>query len=307
MFNAYIRHVWPWHRLLVTGLAKRCKTCLLSEKATTLYDEAGICAECMKPPESPKYTPRKYGLFPLDGCALLMSGGKDSCYLLSKLGMDVKLAIFVDNGFTAPQAMQNARDVCKRFEVDLLVINSHVQHLRHKMRKAFLQAKETNGTAYDVVDFTDGKEVFEVGRRMAYSLGLKVVACGLSREQLAHYDGLAIHRDNLGALVSPLAEWNPTDDAILDELGQHGFPRKRFDPSVTNHKLIPVMCAVDVLRHGYCSFEKEFANRIRKGECERLKWLHTFEFLEYAVKRGLLTRIANHELSKLGLTLKDVV
>lgn len=303
MFDFYIRHVWPWQRLIARGLSKRCSKCIISEKESVLTD--GVCAACANyTPEEQKFTRTPYNNN--EGVSLLLSGGKDSCYLLYKMRYSIETAIFVRNGFESEQAFINARDICWLCGVNLVIVNCYVDHLRMEVRRAFKNMKESHGTSYEAIDFTDGAEVFRLGRTVSKALGFDKVVCGLSREQCKLHGGSSVLVDKLGTLLCPLAESNPTDELILDSLEGIGFPRRRFDPARTNHSLIPVMCAVDVMNHGYCSFEREFANRVRKGEANREKWLHTFEFLEWAVKRGWMDSKVRQGLKPLGLTLEDV-
>ena len=311
LLDHYIARIWPLQRHLVRGLSRRCKRCIASEKAVTL-DAEGICGECRS--FVPVVNPPPVAEVGVGSgvVALLLSGGKDSCYLLSRWKDEhprqTVVAIFVDNGFSSTQAVTNCETICRSLNVDLLVVRKYVPALKDGLRRAFLRMKATNGTSYDVIDHTDGSEIFKIGQVMARSFGAKVLLTGLSREQVVLHDGSAVLENKLGVMVSPLAAWNPTDDEIFIWLKvRHALNRGDFNPTLTNHRLIPVMCAIDVMNHGYCSFEREFSNRIRCGEAEKRKWLHTFEALEWFVKRGWMTGIVRKELSLLNLTIDDVL
>jgi hypothetical protein len=67
------------------------------------------------------------------------------------------------------------------------------------------------------------------------------------------------------------------------------------------------MSVVDILNNGYCSFEPEFAQLVREGKADRKTWLHIFELLEFATRRGLLAKDTREGLRKLNLSLSDVV
>jgi hypothetical protein len=66
------------------------------------------------------------------------------------------------------------------------------------------------------------------------------------------------------------------------------------------------MCVVDILNHGYCSFEPEFAQLVREKKTDRRLWLHIFELMEHGVRTGRLVKEANQTLSRLGLTLNEI-
>ena len=159
--------------------------------------------------------------------------------------------------------------------------------------------------AYEAVDFTDGSLIFSVGRMMANTHHIWNVVSGLSAEQVELIAGhdQEIVEDDKGRLICPLVKWKPSDQEMFDYLAKHvGMKASEFDSFVTNNTLISVMCALDVINHGYCSFEKEFGRRVRKGEASYKATRNIWEFLEWSAKRGLLNGKIRDGLSRLGIS-----
>jgi hypothetical protein len=245
--------------------------------------------------------------------ALLLSGGKDSAYILSRLRNEHPelriLAILVNNGFMSPVALENARRTASALSTDLLIINDHIEEFARALRNAFL---ELNGKpSYGVVDHADGETVFKVGQQAAQKLEIPVVIAGLTWVQLKHIVGIddfIIDKPGAPKLVFPLAVWRISEDEIRNEVRRRSLiPAGNDSPLVTNHDFILPMSVIDIWNFGYCSFEPEFADLIRQGKADRTHWLHLFELLEYAAQKGFFDKQVRSCLAKLGLTVEDVV
>ena len=107
--------------------------------------------------------------------------------------------------------------------------------------------------------------------------------------------------------VFPLAVWRINEQEIRSIVRTLKLLLPGSDsPLVSNNALITAMSVIDVLNNGYCSFEPEFAQLVREGKTDRKTWLHTFELLEFATRKGFLAKDVNTGLGKLGITLADV-
>lgn len=318
--NLIIKKIWPIQRKFVR-LNKRCSRCILTDSFSPVKD--GLCELCREYKSNPKQiknvnfadgldylmadviTSNKYDIL------VLMSGGKDSAYLLDQLRRCYPkvrpLCLIVNNGFMSPFAIDNARYVCEKFNVDLLISNDYIQCFKNIFRDTFL---DLNGRGcYGVIDYIDGSTIFTIGEIIAKEFGIKYMFSGLTWIQLEKI--LNIHTFHITqndiTQVFPLAAWRPSETLIKDYIKEHRLllPGTE-DPLVSNSQLILPMAVIDILNNGYSSFEPEFAQLIREGKASRLDWLYTFEFLEYATRKGFLHKDVNKVLKKLNLTLEDI-
>jgi hypothetical protein len=245
--------------------------------------------------------------------ALLLSGGKDSAYILHRMQQafpDLRmLCVCVNNGFMSPVALKNVTHVAEKLGVDLLVVNSCKQRFARVLRQAFLDLKGRG--SYGVVDKADGDLIFEIGRQVALDRKIPLMLGGLSWVQLEKIFGtkdftLAQQEGVLSIFL--LAVWRTNEQEIRSIVRTLKLLLPGSDsPIVSNNALITATSVIDVLNRGYCSFEPEFAQLVREGKTDRKTWLHTFELLEFATRKGFLARDVNTALGKLGLTLADVV
>lgn len=324
----YVKYLWPLHRIVARGLSKRCTLCLVSEKYAS-FDQNGVCAECRKvkqPTDSysacPDHLYKKFDdvikSYISKGkrydAALLLSGGKDSAYMLHKMHITYPdlhiLCITVDNGFMSPVALVNARYIADRLGYDLIVLHSARGQFKKTLREAFLNIKGSD--AYKVVDFADGSLIFEIGKKTAANFSIPCILAGLSWVQLQHIAGLVdafeIVEENGPPVIFPLAVWRPDEQDIRNYVTTHGLiPPGNDSPLVSNSDLVLPMCVVDILNLGYCSFEPEFAQLIREKKTDRRLWLGIFELMEYGVKTKKLTKEANKVLKRLDLKIEDIV
>jgi hypothetical protein len=242
---------------------------------------------------------------------VLLSGGKDSAYLLHqlrKIYSKVKpLCVIVNNGFMSPFAIDNARYLCDKLHVDLLINNNYVLEFHKIFRDAFLHLKGRE--CYGVVDHADGNTIFMIGQEIASSLNIKYMLSGLTWVQLEKILKLnTFHFTNSGITqIFPMAVWRPSETLIRDIVKCYNLMLKGTeDPLVSNNDLILPMAVIDIINNGYSSFEPEFAQLVREGKADRNTWLYVFEFLEYFTRKGYLDKDVNKVLKRLDLSIKDV-
>lgn len=325
IFELCSRKIWPLTRHFVR-LSKRCKICILNEHCAKI--ENGICNHCrdFKPSEiqghqeiSPAHkdefekkvnslmNARKYHAL------LLLSGGKDSAYMVWRLKKDYPnlrlLCVAVNNGFMSPTAIEGANLSAEKAQCDLLWVHSYRDEFKSKLRQAFLDLKGRG--SYGIIDHTDGSLIFEIGNRIARRLEVPVIFAGLSWVQIHMISGLKDEfLEDLGKgleYVFPLAVWRTSETDIRKIVREQGLlPPEGVSPVSSNSQLIMAMAILDVLNNGYSSFEPEFAQLIREGKAKRKDWIYVFELMEFAATRGLLKGELQSNLDKLGLKISDI-
>lgn len=325
MLELYATYLWPVVRNFVK-ISKRCKSCILSEKCVPLIN--GLCEQCIKTKatdeeilEAPSQTKLLFEKTLMSyvqnnnrfDALLMLSGGKDSAYILHRLKQEFPqlkiLAVMINNGFSSPIAIQNAKNVAEKLKTDLFISNSNIDDFSKAFRKAFLSLNGRGSSG--VVDFTDGQMIFQIGQQIATDLKIPLVIGGLSWVQVQNIVGInhfeLIERKEV-KIIFPLAVWRTHEQEIRKKVRDLGLiPKGSDSPIVSNNNLITTMSAIDVLNNGYCSFEPEFAQMIREGKTERRIWLHLFELLEFATTRGLLNKELKETLSQLNLLQSDLV
>lgn len=324
-FELFAMYGWPMMRHLVR-LSRRCDRCILSEKRSHLVN--GICAECRanrttsrdEAPEVSEETRVRFSrtiqLFSGKShydALLLLSGGKDSAYILHRLKQDYPelkiLCVTVNNGFMSPVAIANAEKAAQKLSRDHIIINSEAADFASVLRLAFLNLNGRGG--YGIVDHADGSKIFDIGKQLARDLDIPLVIGGLSWIQVQRIvggDDFEMKEPNEPRIIFPLAVWRTHEQKILEYVRLHDLMIPGSDsPIVSNSTLILAMSVIDVLNLGYSSFEPEFAQMVREGKTERKLWLHLFELLEYASTRGILKRDVTETLQRLDLRISDVV
>jgi hypothetical protein len=319
------RYVWPIQKVFASGLARRCKRCILSSRQIPL--ENGVCEPCRTfvpsqkteatvSPELEKQfdeTIRQHiGRGRRYDALVLLSGGKDSAFILHRLKTDYAglrvLCLLVDNGFLSPVAAANAAHAAARRDSDFLVLRSSIQEFAQAFRDAFLNLQ--GRWANSVVDFADGSLIYQIGKKTAAEMGIPLLIGGLSwvqLQQIVGIDTFELPDQGETRMIFPLAVWRVDEQDIRRQVREHRLLTPGNDsPLVTNSALILPMCVVDILNHGYCSFEYEFAQLVREKKTNRRLWLSIFELMEYGVRTGRLISEANLTLSRLGLTLDQI-
>lgn len=166
----------------------RCKNCLMPESLTgSDFDQDGTCRWCQV--GFPNYHPRGEKEF-LEiterlrkkdeklKCVVGISGGKDSCYVLAQLKIkydcDVTAFIYTHGGL-ADFALENARLICKQFDVPLheraLPGHTHLESFK-KFFLVWLNDEEMLSAAMTCVAC---KHLFILGSQLAKEVGAKIV------------------------------------------------------------------------------------------------------------------------------------
>lgn len=196
----FATHIWHRIRPLFSAhLKKRCQNCLLSEAYTPLNPQ-GICELC----ENYKPLPTSYktnttnierlnahiqnaigqGAYGYDAL-VLVSGGKDSAYMLNKLHQEHPklrvLTLLIDNGFMSPFAIENAQELLKKFNNPHITLRSHPSFVRKTFVEMLTHLDRQTG--YSIVDLADGFMTFSAARILAAEKKIPLIICGLSRVQ----------------------------------------------------------------------------------------------------------------------------
>ena len=174
--------------------ARRCTRCgLPSNYPEAGIDDSGSCADCrayaqlsgqvaryFKTPEHLEgllgAVKQRAGDRPYD-CLVLVSGGKDSTYMLYQLVRHyaVRPLVFtLDNGYISAEALENVRTACADLHVDL-----HVASTPH-MRAIFADSLTRHANVCDGCF----KTVYTLSMRLARERGIDTIVTGLSRGQL---------------------------------------------------------------------------------------------------------------------------
>lgn len=301
--------IWP---LLSRFVDKpvRCHTCILTEQAARI-DSSGICEQCQTTTTVDSVLSNRAPLKIYEQKALVMiSGGKDSAYLLDQLVHDYPVidftAIIVDNGFMAPAAKNNAIHLCKLLNVPLIIDDRHTHVFYEQFRNALINLNKK--PCYQALDGVDGDITFKLVSDYAVENGFKTIITGLSKEQLRRIfntDDYVYTDANKIKIVNPLALWNTNESEIRRYVVDNGL-MKKAGPLATNSQLVILMAILDTKNLGYSSFEPEFASLVRQGKADRQYWINMFDFLKWSTDRGYFDSIANRLLKRFNLSLKDV-
>lgn len=326
--NLFSHYGWPFFRIIFKRSA-RCKKCILSEHYSELV--GGLCKECRS--VLIKHAKPISENIEIDNVAanefnstlnnintnskyhalLLLSGGKDSAYILDRLKKEFShlkiLCLFINNGFSSSFALKNILHVTNLLEVDVMVSNEHIQDFYKIFRSAFLQLDGRGSSG--VIDKSDGDKIFKIGEEIAFQMKIPYVIGGLSWtqvRQILNINHFKLEKENCPTFIFPLAVWQTKENEIKEYVRKNNLLLKGTEsPIVSNNDLIVTMCALDVLNNGYCSFEPEFAQMIREKKANRKEWLYNFEMLEFVTLKGLLTKDIKNTLARLNLTLADVL
>lgn len=289
------RWIWPLLRPFVSR-QPRCKQCILTGD---LVD--GLCPECRTfsgttPPPQP-LAREPVDLDQLPEAIILLSGGKDSAYLLDRVRREhpkLKVTcVLVNTGYMSPIAIENAIAIAARTKTELVMINSHIDEFKSVLRDAFLTLCATKKESYGVIDYAEGDLIYAIGKRFAAG---RPILSGLTHAQLNH-----IEAGDRESFLFPLDWWRVSEEEIRAANLVTGTP------ATTNSTLILPMLILDIKHHGHTSFEKEFAQLIREGKADRKTWLYPFELLEFLVTRGFMDRDLKRSLKTLDLTPKELL
>jgi len=314
---------------------RTCQRCVLPASFPGAdLDADGVCAYCRRDRATEASRERQReglrarfralcsehrGRGPYD-CLLAWSGGKDSTYTLSLLrrryGLRV-LAYTFDNGFVAPQAMENMRRISEALGVDHVIVRPRFDLLR----VLFFRAAE-RPEAFSLKALTRASGVCNACMGMAKGVGLQlalrhavpIIAYGWSPGQAPVSSALfrrsaGMYRPMVDALMEPLQrladddvspyfpavdDWErvevpPLDVApllfcrydeaeIADEIGALGWRRPPdTDPNSSNCLLNAYGNAMHRARFGFHPYALELANLVRLGVMARHEALARLE------------------------------
>jgi len=322
-FLFYLKYVWQAQRLFVSK-PKRCKKCILSEDYIEISPN-GLCSLCnsYKQPNEISYNINSNDNIDTiinenidkNNCydaTLLLSGGKDSAYILHRLRLLYPrlkiLCLCINNGFMSEWAVKNVEYTSNKLDVDLLIVNSHVNEFRQTFRDAFL--KLDGRGCYSVIDFADGNLIFQIGENITKKLNIPLMISGLSWVQLEKIlciTSCSIEKNKITQLF-PLYQWRTNEQDIRQYVRNNELLVRGSDsPLVSNSLLVPTMIYFDIKNLKYSSFEPEFSQLIREGKSDRKSWLYIAELCKYFVEHGYLDKEVKHTLSKLGLTIGQIL
>ena len=257
---------------------------------------------------------------------LMYSGGKDSAYLLDQLRLLYPrlriLAFFVESGFASEVAHQNIKYTFNKVDVSFEMSRPHFSLFRDLFRHCLINFGTRGG--YETIDRADGDCLFDVAKNYASRNKIPLILSGLSRVQCedilgidsyempiersskkrTHIAGFALsdiydtpdyrywwsgakNGEFSPRLIFPFFCWDYNEDLVRKIVADKELlPVGLVDPIVTNHRVIPLILALDYLRVRYCTFEPEFSKLVREGKAVREQWLPIFQGLEYLAPRG---------------------
>lgn len=210
LFEQAVRFVWPWMRVLCRHrLTPRCRQCTLSSKAPGVTLEGGICNYCRESKTKQESPVSRAGDQELQeqrrlldellrssagsgrgryDALLLLSGGKDSTYLLHLLRKDYSglrlLCVTMDNGFYSDVAIENARKVAAKLGVEHILYQPRVEIFRNLYRWGLTHIGSGRGGSYVTVDFLNGSFQHHIGMHLSAQCGVPLLITGLSWSQV---------------------------------------------------------------------------------------------------------------------------
>jgi hypothetical protein len=259
---------------------------------------------------------------------VLFSGGKDSCYMALRLREEFPdmrlLFLSVDNCFMSPVAVDNISLAVERLGVSHLWVRPPFEMMKQLFRFALLENNPAERMG--LLDFIDGELLSDIARNVAKRFEIPLIFIGLSKEQvrrildLDHYEWP--HREEhrkrthvrtrslqelcpeyektwwwqgaeensmVARFMFPLFAWDTPDVEVREKVNKSGVLHgANLTPNLTNHRLILPMIITDYVRHGYFTYEPEFAEMVRMNRASRGNWINTFEVMDYISKTGKL-------------------
>ncbi len=206
-----------------------CSRCgLASDQPGVSYDEHRVCNLCraydtyqdraeayFKPEDELKavLTSRRDGIADYD-CISLLSGGKDSTYVLARLvdmGLRV-LAFTLDNGYISDQAKANITGVVETLGVD------HIFATTPAMNEIFVDSLQRHANVCQGCF----KTIYTLSMQMAHERGIPFIVTGLSRGQFFEtrlteelFTELTVNADEIDVdVLEARKAYHRVDDAV---------------------------------------------------------------------------------------------
>jgi len=260
-------------------------------------------------------------------CILLLSGGKDSSYLLYHLVVERKLkvlAVHINVLFERPIAMKNIRRLQKKIRFDLKVIDPGKAFYRMFYKTLFLNPDK--GGYYDTV--CKSCTFFYIGEALKVAMDKKVpiVFVGFSPYQLtthsffefglpliskktwipnifntsrfskrfkSHFwDPLRYPKGTIfPRIIAPLQVMKYSEEEVIRVLSDKNIlPRHNLPSLKTNCDLLYPIVYLDTKLLGYNPFVKEYSYLIRNGLARRDFWREVFRKDEIGIVLDVFKR-----------------
>ena len=207
-FEFIAKYIWPRVRIFFKHyITPRCSRCVISAKVPGITLVGGLCDKCrayvvgqtgaqdigLEPYDIEKqrrdldellrsYQGKGKGRF---DALLVFSGGKDSTYILYKIKTeypDLRLLTTTwDNGFYSPVALDNAKEVAKKLDVEHILYKPKSSLYKNMYRYTLTHVHE--GGCYGTVDNLDGSLNQHIGMTLAATLEIPLFITGVERAQ----------------------------------------------------------------------------------------------------------------------------
>jgi len=207
-FDFVAQNIWPHVRGLFKGsIAARCSQCVISSRVPYVKLTDGVCNLChehnkLRANDDETLWQQKYvehqrkeldemlrshqgkGRARYDAL-VLFSGGKDSCYMLSRIrknypGLRLLLMTW-DNGFYSVLSLQRCKEVAAKLDLDHIVYRPRSSVYKTLYRYT-LKNVEMKGS-YQTVDRLDGTLNQMLGFYFAYDMDIPLVLAGVDFAQ----------------------------------------------------------------------------------------------------------------------------
>ncbi len=220
-----------------------CTSCgIQSVYPNITFDNDGVCSTC-KTYESNKLRAQEYFRSMDDlkeifnktknskseyDCLVLLSGGKDSTYALSKLVRELKLRVLVftmDNGYISEQAKDNMKNICSTLNVELVFGST----------KAMNTIFKDSLQKYSNVCQGCYKTIYTLSIELAKKRNIPYIITGLSRGQLFEtrldelYNAKIFNPDKIDEWVlNARKEYHRKHDAVSENLNVGMFKEDKI-------------------------------------------------------------------------------
>ncbi|MCP3869303.1 MAG: hypothetical protein GY703_14615 [Gammaproteobacteria bacterium] len=207
-FDFVSQNIWPHVRRLFKGsIAQRCNQCVISSRVPYVTLTDGVCNLChehnqLRANDEETVWQKKYlehqrkeldqllksqqgkGRDRYDAL-ILFSGGKDSVYMLSRLGKEypgLRLLLMTwDNGYYSKLSLQRCKEVAAKLDLDHIVYRPSSSVYKTLYRYTLTNV-EMKGS-YQTVDRLDGTLNQMLGFYFAYDMNIPLVLAGVDFAQ----------------------------------------------------------------------------------------------------------------------------